>query len=140
MKFKMKVMQYDKGMGAYDIARAISKAQGIPKVDRIPPDYMPEKEVLIFVVVDGGKKLDQKVENWVHFLSEKSSANIAFIGVGVGSTGPMNQLADMAKKVGINVAGVYEVPVKGGLFKKGKASEADIKGAVDFAAKTVDSI
>ena len=54
MKFKMKVMQYDKGMGAYDIARAISKAQGIPKVDSIPPDYMPEKEVLIFVVVDGG--------------------------------------------------------------------------------------
>lgn len=140
MKFKMKVMQYDKGMGALEIAQAISKAQGIPKVDRIPPDYMPEKEVLIFVVVDGGKKLDKKVAEWVHFLNKKSSANIAFIGVGAGSLSAMNELVGMAKDIGINVAGVYEVPVKSSLFKKGKATDADIKAAVEFAAKTVDSI
>lgn len=139
MKFKMKVMQYDKGMGALSIAQAISKAQGIPKVDRIPPDYMPEKEVLIFVVVDG-KKLDKKVAEWVHFLNEKSTQHIAFIGVGAGSSAAMGELASMANEIGIHVAGVHEVPVKSGLFSKGKATEADIKEAVEFAAKTVDSI
>jgi len=139
MKFKMKVMQFDKGMGALDIAQAISKAQGIPKVDRIPWDYPPEKEVLMFVVVDG-KKLDKLVADKIHYLNDKSTANIAFIGVGAGSQASMEKLAEMAKEAGIKVAGIHEVPVKSSLFKKGKASAEDIKAAVEFAAKMVESI
>lgn len=140
MKFKMRVLQYSKDTGAFEIATAISKAQGIQKVDRIPPDYNLEGERLAIICVDGGKKMDKNVESFVNFLTTDRVKNIALIGVGTDTADVMKALADMAKATGINIAGVTECTVKSGLFKKGKPTDSDIQTILAWVDTIVNSL
>ena len=140
MKFKMRSLQYSKDNGSFEIATAIAKAQGIQKVDRIPPDYNLEGERLAFICVDCGKKVDKQVESFVNFLNSDRVKNIALIGVGTGTAAAMEGLATMAKSAGVAIAGITECTVKNGLFKKGKPSDADIQTILAWADKIVDSL
>lgn len=140
MKFKMRVLQYSKDTGAFEIATAIAKAQGIQKVDRIPPDYNLEGERLALVCVDCGKKADKSVVSFVNFLNTDRVKNVAFIGVGNGTADAMNELAGMAKATGINVVGITECAVKSGLFKKGKPTDADINTVLAWVDGIVNSL
>lgn len=139
MKFKMRVLHFSKNDNASAIAAAISKAQQT-NCDQIPPAYNCENEKLIFVCAEVGKKPDDKLVAFMSNLNADRVKNIAFIGVGTGTDAAIGVLKSMAEKLGIKVAGSMECTVKGGLFKKGKVSDADIKKCVDWADGIVNSL
>lgn len=140
MKFKMRSLQYAKGYGADTVASAIQKAQAIPKLDRIPPDYNLENEKLAFICVDAGKKLDDAVKSFISFLNPSRVKNVALLVVSPNGDAAMNEMKAAAQSAGVTIAGDLTIAVKGGLFKKGSVSDADVKKAVDWAAKLVDSL
>lgn len=141
MKFKMRSLQYAKGHGADTVASAIQKAQAIPKLDRIPPDYPLENEKLVFVCVDAGKKLDDAVKSFISLsLNPSRVKNVALLVVSPNGDAAMSEMKAAAKSAGVTVAGDLTITVKGGLFKKGSVSDADVKKAVDWAGKLVDSL
>lgn len=138
MKFKMRVLHFAKAGNADAIAAAIAKDQGA-NCDQIPPAYNCENEKLIFVCAEGNKKSDKAVVEFVKYLNTDRVKNIAFLSVGGAEA--VDELKALASSNGINVVGDTHVcQVKGGLFKKGKVTDDDIKAAVAWASKIVDSL
>lgn len=139
MKFKMRMLHFSKGNGAGDVAQAIARSQGAT-CDQIPPAYNCENEKLVFVCVDAGKKLDEKVTKFMSYLNPSRVKNIAFVTIGSDTTAVLNELKEIANSKDVNVVSELTIKVKSGLFKKGTATTADIENAVKWASEIVDKL
>jgi flavodoxin len=140
MKFKMRILHFSPAGNAEALANAISRAQQA-KCDKIPPAYPIEKEKLAFIGLElKGGKVDKSVIALVKDLSTDRVKNVAFYAVGSSFEG-IGELKRLVTEKGINVAGsTFECSVKGGLFKKASVTDADVKAAVEWADKIVDSL
>lgn len=139
MKFKMRMLHFTKGCGADDIAASIARAQGAT-CDQIPPAYNCENEKLVFVCVDAGKKLDEKVTKFMSYLNPSRVKNIAFVAIGSDTSACLSELKEMATSRDVNVVSELSINVKNGLFKKGKVKDIDIENAVKWAEGVVDGL
>lgn len=139
MKFKMRMLHFTKGSGAGDVAQAIARSQEAT-CDQIPPAYNCENEKLVFVCVDAGKKLDEKVTKFMSYLNPSRVKNIAFVVIGSNTSACLNELKEIATTRDVNVVSELSINVKNGLFKKGTVNDADIQNAVKWASEIVDSL
>lgn len=139
MKFKMRMLHFTKGSGADIIAQAIAREQGA-KSDQIPPAYNCENEKLVFICIDAGKKLDEKVTKFMTYLNPSRVKNLAFVAIGCDTSYCLNQLKEMATSRDINVVDELSINVKSGLFKKGKVTDNDIQNAVKWSCDIVDKL
>lgn len=141
MKIKMRVLHYSPAGNTEKIAAAIAKAQGA-NTDRIPPAYPVESERLLFIGVElKGSSIEKPVLDLCKDLNPSRVKNVAIFVVGSGGFSAINEIMQIVTSKGINIAGVpLECEIKGGLFKKGSVSDEDIKGAVNWADKIVDSL
>ena len=104
------------------------------KSDQIPPAYMCNKEKLVFIIFE---KVDKVLREYVESLDTSKTENIAYVSVfGQGD----DELKKISESKGVNVAGVYDVGVKKGLFGGGKLTQEELDGAVGFAKKTAESL
>lgn len=139
MKFKMRVLHFSPDGNALKIAEAIAKDQQAG-CDKIPPAYPVENEKLLFIGVDmKGSAAQKAVMDLCKDLSTARAKNIAFFAVG-SKFDAIAELKQVVSSKGINVLETHECAVKGGLFSKGTASADDVKAAVAWAAKIVDSL
>jgi flavodoxin len=140
MKFKMRVLHFSPAGNAEKLADAIARKQQC-NADNIPPAYPCENEKLLFIGVElKGSKPDKSVEALCRDLNPTRAKNVAFFAVGSSFEGiaPLKKLVTAA---GLNaVDSVFECNVKSGLFSKGKVTDADVKAAVDWADKLVNSL
>lgn len=141
MKFKMRVMHFSPAGNTQKLSQEIARAQQTTS-DQIPPSYPCENEKLLFIGVEmKGSSVDKVVTDLCKDLSTDRAKNVAFFAVGSGSFDAVKELQQLVTAKGINVVGdTFACTVKGGLFKKGTVTDADVKGAVDWAAKIVDSL
>jgi flavodoxin len=140
MKFKMRTMHFSPAGNAEKLADAISRKQQCT-CDRIPPAYPCENEKLLFIGVElKGSKPDKSVEALCKDLTTARAKNVAFFAVGSSFDG-IDTLKQLVKATGVGVVDdVFQCAVKGGLFSKGKVSEADLKAAADWSEKIVNSL
>jgi flavodoxin len=139
MKYKMRILHFSPKGNAQRIAEGIGRSQKVSS-DQIPPAYPVEGEKLLFIGVElKGSKADKAVLNFCKDMSTARAKNVAFYGVGSSFEG-IAELKKILSDKGINVAGSYECKVGGGLFGGGKLSDEDVKAAVDWADKLVDSL
>lgn len=144
MKFKMRVLHYAPSGNADNFAAAIARSVQT-NCDQIPPAYNCEKEKLVFLCLETGKKVADPVKTFVGYLKDTSARNLAFLTISSSSPeaakAAIAPLMEMARKNNINIIDdVYHCTVKKGLFKQGKASQKDIDDAVVWANKIVDSL
>jgi flavodoxin len=138
MKYKMRILHFSPKGNAQRIAEGIGRSQKVSS-DQIPPAYPVEGEKLLFIGVELKGKADKAVVNFCNNMSPARSKNVALYGVGSSFEG-LSELKTILSGKGINVAGTYECKVGGGLFGGGKLADADVKAAVDWADKLVDSL
>jgi len=139
MKFKMRTLHFSPAGNAEKIAQAIARAQACTS-DQIPPAYPIENEKLTFVIAElKSSSANKSVLNLLRDLTPARTKNVAICAIGSNFAG-VAEMKQIISSKGIDVAGVQECTVKGGLFKKAAVSEADIKSAVDWAGKIVDAL
>ncbi len=104
------------------------------KSDQIPPAYMCNHEKLVFILFD---KLDKKLREYLGEMGTEKTANIAYISTfGEG----LDEVCEISRKLGVNVAGTLNLGIKKSLFGKGKLTDADVQKAVEFARTTAQSL
>ena len=139
MKYKMTVLYYSKAGNAEALARAIAREQQT-KGDQIPPAYPCEAQKLLLIVLETIKAVDKQVNAFVRDLNPNRTKNVAFFCAG-DDVSKLDELKSILKGNGVNVLDdVFTCQVKGGLFKAGKVSDEDIKKAVAWSNKVVDSL
>ena len=141
MKFKMRALYFSPAGNTEKMARAIAKAQEAV-CDQIPPAYPSENEKLLFIGVEmKGSSANKPVLDLCRDLTPARAKNVAFFAVGSGNFSAVEELKNIVKGKGIEVAGTtYECTVKGGLFKQGKVSDGDVSGVVAWAEEIVNSL
>ncbi|WP_077534404.1 flavodoxin family protein [Massiliimalia massiliensis] len=141
MKFKMRALYFSPAGNTEKMARAIAKAQE-SICDQIPPAYPSENEKLLFIGVEmKGSSANKVVLDLCRDLTPSRAKNVAFFAVGSGNFSAIEELKTIVKGKGLEVVGsTYECTVKGGLFKQGKVTDADVDGVVAWAANIVDSL
>lgn len=141
MKFKMRALYFSPAGNTEKMARAIAKAQE-SICDQIPPAYPSENEKLLFIGVETkGSSANKVVLDLCRDLTPSRAKNVAFFAVGSGNFSAIEELKTIVKGKGLEVVGsTYECTVKGGLFKQGKVTDADVDGVVAWAANVVDSL
>ena len=139
MKYKMTVLYYSKAGNAEALARAIAREQQT-KGDQIPPAYPCEAQKLLLIGLETNKAVDKQVNAFVRDLNPNRTKNVAFFCAG-DDVSTLDELKSILKGNGVNVLDdVFTCQVKGGLFKAGKVSDEDIKKAVAWSNKVVDSL
>ena len=136
----MKVQSYysSKAGNSYQIASVIAKENSV-KVDQIPPAYQPENERVIFISFESNNS-DSKVEKFLKTLTLAKCKSVAFAVVGADTKG-LDGYKKIVQDLGIKVHDdVYHVKLAGGLFKKGKITEDDLKGALEWSHKIMDAM
>lgn len=138
---KCQCLYFTKTGNVYDLAQAISRDFKC-KCDQIPPAYPCENEKIVFIGAEGkNSKPPKQLIDFCKDLTPARTKNVAFYVVSPTGTEGASTLADIVKAKGVNVIpDVYEIQVKSGLFSKGKPSDEQIKGAVAWAKKIVDSL
>jgi hypothetical protein len=140
MKFKMRILHFSPVGNTMEIATAIGRDQKASS-DKIPPAYPCENEKLLFLGVEvKGSTPDKAVVKFCNDMSAARAKNVA-----IYATGSSFEAVDEIKKIlaskGCEIVGEpYLCKVKGGLFKQGTVQPDDIRGAVTWAAKIVDSL
>ena len=104
------------------------------KSDQIPPAYMCNKEKLVFIIYE---KVDKVLKEYIESLNQEKTANVAYISM---YREGMDELSSISKGLGVNVVGTYNVGIKKGLFGKGKLTQEEIEGAVEFAKKEANQL
>ncbi len=139
MKYKMTVLYYSKAGNAETLARAIAREQQT-KGDQIPPAYPCEGQKLLLIGVETNKAVDKQVEAFIRDLNPNRTKNVAFFCAG-DDVSKLTELKSILTGNGVNVLDdVFTCQVKGGLFKSGKVSDGDVKNAVAWSNKVVDSL
>lgn len=140
MVFKMRILFLSKTGSSETMAQAIQREQKAG-CDKIPPAYPCESEKLLFIGIETDKKKpEQQVVDFCSNLNLQRAKNVAFFGIGP-SFEAIDELKAIIKKNGLNVVEpAYLCSVKGGLFKKGKPSDEDLKGAAEWSKKIVQSL
>ena len=139
MKYKMTVLYYSKAGNAETLARAIAREQQT-KGDQIPPAYPCEGQKLLLIGVETNKAVDKQVEAFIRDLNPNRTKNVAFFCAG-DDVSKLAELKSILTGNGVNVLDdVFTCQVKGGLFKSGKVSDGDVKNAVAWSNKVVDSL
>ena len=128
-----------KSRNAEALARAIAREQQT-KGDKIPPAYPCEAQKLLLIGLETNKAVDKQVNAFVRDLNPNRTKNVAFFCAG-DDVSKLDELKSILKGNGVNVLDdVFTCQVKGGLFKAGKVSDEDIKKAVAWSNKVVDSL
>lgn len=110
------------------------------KGDQIPPAYPCEAQKLLLIGLETNKAVDKQVNAFVRDLNPNRTKNVAFFCAG-DDVSKLDELKSILKGNGVNVLDdVFTCQVKGGLFKAGKVSDEDIKKAVAWSNKVVDSL
>lgn len=104
------------------------------KSDQIPPAYMCNHEKLVFILYD---KLDKKLREYLGEMGTEKTANIAYIST-FGDN--IDEVCEISRNLGVEVAGTLNLGVKKSLFGKGKLTDADVQKAVDFARETAQKL
>lgn len=137
----MKVQSYysSKAGNSYQIAAVIAKENSV-KVDQIPPAYQPENERVVFISVEANNP-DTKVPKFLNTLTLAKCKSVAFSIVGNDTKGMIAEYKKIVEGLGIKVhENVYECPVASGLFKKGKVTEEQLKGALEWSKKIMEAM
>ena len=136
----MRMLHFSPGGVAEALSQAIARSQKA-SCDKIPPAYPCEKEKLLFIGIEcKGAKPHKNLVDLCKDMSTDRAKNIAFYVVGGGMAG-IEELKKIVEGKGINVvAPIHQNSAKLNLFGKGKATDADIKAAVDWAQQVVDSL
>lgn len=139
MKYKLQVFYSSKSGNTEQMAQAIARAQKT-KSDQIPPAYPVEGQKLILIGLELGKgKVDKQVAGFIKELNVERTKNVAFFVTGEVSA--LDELKNTLKSNHIHVVeDVHVCAVKNGLFKAGKVSDQDIRNAVSWADKVIDSL
>ena len=139
MKFKMRALHFSPAGNAEAVANGIARSQAC-NCDKIPPAYPIENEKLCFVVVElKSSSADKSVLNLLRDLTPARTKNVAICAIG-SKFDAVAEIKQIITSKGIDVAGVHECSVKGGLFKKAAVTEADLGAAVAWAGKIVDAM
>lgn len=139
MKYKMTVLYFSRTGGAQTLARAIAREQQT-KGDQIPPAYPCEGQKLVLIGLETNKPVDKQVEAFVRDLNPNRTKNVAFFCAG-DDVSKLEGLKSILKGNGVNVLDdIFTCSVKGGLFKSGKVTDDDVKNAVVWSNKVVDSL
>jgi flavodoxin len=136
----MKVQSYysSKAGNSYMIAAAIAKENSV-KVDQIPPAYQPENERVVFISFESNYA-DEKLEKFLKTLTTAKCKSVAFAVVGPDTKG-LDNYKKIVSDLGIKVHDdVYECKVTSGLFKKGKVTEEQVKGALAWSEKIKEAM
>jgi flavodoxin len=141
MKFKMRVLHFSPAGNAEKLADAIARKQQC-NADKIPPAYPCENEKLLFIGVElKGSSAGKAVEAFCKDLNPSRAKNVAFFAVGGGSFEDIESLKKLVTAAGLNVVGsTHECVAKGGFLKKAAVTDSDVKAAVDWAEKLVNSL
>lgn len=102
-----------------------------------PPAYPCEGEKVVFIGVEMNGKLPGAVDHFCKDLNPTRTKGVAFYVINnTGNTSGLENIIAAMKKNGVETYGEpLGVSVKGGLFKKGTPTEADIKTVLDWADK-----
>ena len=101
---------------------------------------MYKRQKLLLIGLETNKAIDKQVNAFVRDLNPNRTKNVAFFCAG-DDVSKLDELTSILKGNGVNVLDdVFTCQVKGGLFKAGKVSDEDIKKAVAWSNKVVDSL
>lgn len=140
MIFKMRILFFSKAGNSELMAQAISREQKAG-CDKIPPAYPCEGEKLLFIGIETNKKTPaREVVDFCNGLTPARAKNVAFFGIGP-SFEAIDVLKGIVAKNGVNVVGsTHQCVVKGGLFKAGKVTDADLTAAAKWSSEVVQSM
>lgn len=135
---KVKSLHYSKVGNAQIISGRLGEIYKCVS-DQIPPAYPCESEKIVFVGIETNKKIERPVVDFCKTLTPARTQNVAFYVIGGDDISGLDPIKEALKANGVNVAGdTLVIPVKSGLFKKGKLSDADVENAVKWAADITD--
>ena len=140
MIFKMRILFFSKSGNSELMAQAISREQKAG-CDKIPPAYPCESEKLLFIGIETDKKTaPREVVDFCKGLTPARAKNVAFFGIGP-SFEALDELKAIVEKNGVGIAGKpFQCTIKGGLFKKGKVTDADLAAAAKWSTELVQSM
>lgn len=105
--------------------------------DQIPPAYPCEGEKVVFIGVEMGGKLPAPVDHFCRDLNPTRTKNVAFYLIN-GNPDGLSSIKSDLENHGVHVVDdVLTLEIKSSLFKKGSATDADIKKALEWAEKVV---
>lgn len=136
----MKVQSYysTKANNSAKIAAVIANKNKV-KVDQVPPAYQPENERVIFISFESNFA-DTKLTKFLSTLTTAKCKSVAFAVVGPDTKG-LAEYKKIVEDLGIKVhEDVYECKIAGGLFKKGKLTDEQLQGAIDWSDKIIESM
>ena len=107
------------------------------KVDKIPPAFPCENEILVFLCFENYGKLDQKLVKFCQDLSTARAHNVALIIFSKDGSTDAGELTGIFQKNGVNIAGTCGIAIPKGLFGAKKVTKEDEKKAMDFCDKVV---
>ncbi|MDD5898704.1 MAG: hypothetical protein PUE14_09500 [Clostridia bacterium] len=122
------------------LADAIGQEVNMIK-EALPPAYMPENVILMFLGCEGGKA-DKTTLEFIRTLNAKRVANAAlFCCNPQKNDNAIRQMRDALTAVGVKVLDkAYVCSGKGGLFGGKHPSEEEIKGAASWAQECVSQV
>lgn len=131
---KAKSLHFSKSGSVQPIAAELGRVMQCV-ADQIPPAYPCEGEKVIFIGVEMNGKLPSAVDHFCKDLKPSRTKGVAFYVLnGTGSTEGLSDIIGEMKKNGVETYGQpLGIAVKGGLFKKGTPTEADVKKVLDWA-------
>ena len=137
-KMKVKSLHYSKVGNAQIISGRLGEIYKCVS-DQIPPAYPCESEKIVFIGIETSKKIDRPVVDFCKTLTPARAQNVAFYIIGGSDTSGLDPVKQAVQANGVNVAGdTLVIPVKSGLFKKGRISDSDVETAVKWAADITD--
>ena len=137
---KAKSLHFSKSGSAQVIASELGRVYQCV-CDQIPPAYPCEGEKVVFVGVEMHHKLPGPVEHFCRDLTPARAQNVAFYVInGDGSTSGLEEIGKALEAKGVHmVSDVHGVAVHNSLFKKGMPTDEDVKAALAWAQKIIDS-
>lgn len=140
---KMKILFTQKKEGKKDnpelIGDYLSRIYKV-KGDKVPPAYPCENEVLVILCFENYGKIDPKLIKFCQDLSTARAHNVALIVLSKDGSTKADELTDIFKQNGVNVAGTCGIAVPKGLFGAKKVSDADTQKAKTFCDQMIGKL
>lgn len=135
----MKLQCYHITRSGYAMAvceRAAAKYQ--IKTDRVPPGYQPEREAVVFILLDAGY-VESTVLNFCKSLNTSKTKSVALAVLGKDEEG-LDSLKEAIETTGVPIhEEIFKATIhKGGLFKKAKISDEQINDCLAWMDRILD--
>ena len=110
------------------------------KDDKVPPAYPCENEVLVILCFENYGKIDPKLIKFCQDLSTARAHNVALIVLSKDGSTKADELTDIFKQNGVNVAGSCGLAIPKGLFGAKKYTDADAQKAMSFCDQMIGKL